>query len=134
MSGSGGFRLLGCGVISEIGSGTYSATMLGRGTYTFTVCVTTTPVITFAGTVVFTEGNGATLAGTIGGSFAGGAGPSFTVTVTDGTKRFSKVRGELVLGPFVQSNQTNCNPRVGVCLDWTDDGPIAGTIRRMNRR
>jgi hypothetical protein len=135
MSGPGGFRFLGCdGVVSAIGSGTYEATGLGAGTYEFDVCINTSPFpIRFAGNIVFTTRNGgATLTGTIGGIFVGGPGPSFSVTVTGGTKRFAKTEGELVLGPFVKSNELNCTPAL-ICFDWTDTARVTGTLRHVKR-
>ncbi len=134
MSGPGGFRVgQACdGPVSEVGTGGYSATGLGHGQYSFDVCITTFPVVTFAGSVTFTTSNGATLGGTISGTFTGGIGPSFNVTVTVGTKRFRRTGGDLVIGPLVESNFINCQHMI--CLDWTDTGPISGTLRHISRR
>jgi hypothetical protein len=132
MTGPGGFRFTSCGgIITEIGSGTFEATTLGRGTYTFDVCITGTSPLTFSGTATFTTRNGARLDGVIGGS---GTGPRFPVTIVGGTKQFAHATGSLVLGEFVQSDQHNCNPRVMICLDWTDTGPITGTLQRGGHR
>jgi hypothetical protein len=133
MTGPGGFRFLGCaGVVSWVGTGTYEARALGSGTYDMTVCVNTSPFpIEFMGDIVFTTSGGSTLTGTLFGTFAGGGGvpgPSFTMTITGGTGRFARVGGELVLGPFVQSDQRNCN-RALICFDWTDTAPINGALR-----
>jgi hypothetical protein len=69
------------------------------------------------------------LNGTIAGTFAS-PGPTWNVTVTGGTKRFSGATGELTVGPLVQSNMHNCDPRVGICMNWTDFGQISGTLHR----
>jgi hypothetical protein len=134
LTGPGGFRLEGCGVISEIGSGTYAATGLGRGTYVFDVCITSTGPVTFDGTVTFTRSSGATLTGHIGGTFNGGSGPTFAVSVTGGTKRYAHAGGDLVIGPLGQSEEHNCDPRIGICLDWTDSGALTGTLRHVRHR
>jgi hypothetical protein len=134
LTGPGGFVTGGCaGIISEFGSGTYSAKGLGTGTYRFDVCITDPGVLTFAGTATFTRRTGATLTGTIAGTFGGGPGPTFAVTVTGGTRRYAKAQGTLTIGPLVESNSTNCDPRVGVCLNWTDTGPVTGTLRHVRR-
>jgi hypothetical protein len=136
LTGPGGFRFLGCpGVVSSIGNGTYEARGLGSGTYEFTVCVdTSTFPVSFAGDMQFTESLGSTLTGTISGSFPGGSpGPSYTFTITEGTGRFARVGGELVIGPFVQTDQHNCTPAL-ICFDWTDTAPITGTLTRVPHR
>jgi hypothetical protein len=131
LTGPGAFEVRGCGVITEIGSGTFEATVLGRGTYVFEVCIeTTTSPLTFTGTASFTARNGARLDGVIN---ATGTGPTFPVTITGGTQQFSRAAGSLVIGPLVQSNQTNCVPRVGICLNWTDNGPLTGTLENVPR-
>jgi hypothetical protein len=131
LTGPGGFRPEGCGIISEIGHGTYRASGLGEGTYVFDVCITSTSPITFAGTVTFTRRGGATLTGTIGGTFTGGSGPTFLVTVTGGTRHYRGATGSLGIGPLVESDPHNCDPRIGICLDWTDTGPLTGTLDRV---
>jgi hypothetical protein len=129
VAGAGGFEFVaGCGVITEVGSGTFRATALGHGTYTFTVCIEIAPTITFNGTIAMTTTGGATLTGTIGGSFTGGPGPAFDVVVTGGTKQFANAAGTLTVGPLIESDFTNCDPRVGICLNWRDVGPITGAI------
>jgi hypothetical protein len=130
LTGPGGFRFItGCGVITEIGNGAFDAAAIGRGTYSFTVCIrTVTPTITFDGSIIFTGNGGATLSGTIQGVFAGPPGPTFDVTLTDGTKRFTHVHGTLTVGPLTESNSFNCDFRVGICFDWTDTGPITGAV------
>jgi hypothetical protein len=130
LTGAGGFRVEGCGAVTEIGSGTFRARGLGSGTYAFNVCVSIDENITFDGTITLTTTGGATLAGTIGGTFTGGSGPTFDVVITGGTKQFAQAGGTLTVGPLVQSDFTNCDPRVGVCFDWRDTGPITGTITR----
>jgi hypothetical protein len=130
LTGPGGFRFTtGCGVITEIGNGTFDATALGRGTYSFTVCIrAVTPTITFDGNIIFTGTGGATLTGTIQGAFTGPPGPIFNVTITDGTKRFTHATGPLTVGPLTESNSFNCDYRFGICFNWTDTGPITGTL------
>jgi hypothetical protein len=135
LTGPGGFRQQGCnGIISEIGNGTYAAEGLGRGTYVFDVCITNTGPIAFDGTVTFRRRSGATVTGTIAGTLPSGGGPTFAVTVTGGTKRYARARGDLVIGPLAESAQHNCDPRVGICLDWTDTGPVTGTLRHVQNR
>jgi hypothetical protein len=131
LTGAGGFRLEGCGLITEIGSGTFRAKGLGPGTYAFNVCVSIDGTITFDGTITLTTAGGATLTGTIGGTFTGGPGPTFDVVITGGTKQFAHAGGTLTVGPLVESDFTNCDPRVGVCFDWRDTGPITGTITNV---
>ena len=131
LTGPGGFRPQGCGVITEVGSGTFRAQGLGPGTYEFNVCVTTDPVITFDGTMTLTTTGGATLNGTISGTYTGGAGPTFDVAITGGTRQFARAGGSLTIGPLVQSDHTNCDPRIGICLDWHDTGAITGTITNV---
>jgi hypothetical protein len=124
LTGPGGFRFEGCGIISEIGQGTYAAKGLGEGTYAFDVCITSLSPITFVGTVTFTRRTGATLTGTISGTSTGGA--TFLVTVTGGTGRYERTTGSLVIGPLIRSDQHNCEH--ALCLDWTDTGPLVGTL------
>lgn len=136
MTGPGGFRFEGCpGVVTQIGSGTYAATGLGRGTYTFRACVQSTFPVTFAGTITFMTTHGARLDGTLGGVFAGGPGPLFDITVTGGTRKFTKARGHLTIGPLVASGYTNCEVHPGgVCFDWTDTAPVTGALRHGRER
>jgi len=131
MTGAGGFRLEGCGQVTNIGSGEFCARGLGRGTYAFNVCVFNDTVLTFDGTITLTTAGGATLTGTIGGTFTGGAGPIFDVVITGGTKQFAQAGGTLTFGPLVQSDFTNCYPQADICLDWRDTGPITGTITNV---
>lgn len=128
LTGPGGFRLRGCGVVTEIGSGTFQAKGLGPGTYEFDVCVTLDPVVTFDGTITLTTAGGATLTGDISGTYTGGPGPAFDVAITGGTRQFAQATGSLVVGPLSTSNPANCDPRIEICFDWTDTGPITGTI------
>jgi hypothetical protein len=131
LTGPGGFRFLGgCDLVTEIGSGTFRAQGLGPGTYAFNVCVSLDGTFTFDGTITFTTAGGATLTGTISGTLTGG-GPTFDVVITGGTKQFAHAGGTLTVGPLVESDFTNCDPRVGVCLDWRDTGPITGTITNV---
>jgi hypothetical protein len=133
MTGPGGFRFLGCdGVVSAIGNGTYAATGLGAGVYEFTICIdTSTFPIGFTGDITFTSKHGrATLTGAIDGAAVGPGGPTFPVTITGGTRRFAHTRGELMLGPFVQTDQHNCMPSL-ICFDWTDTARITGALRHV---
>ena len=129
MTGPGGFRFTGCaGIITEVGSGTFTAKTLGSGTYSFEVCISGSSPFTFSGTATLVARNGARLDGVINGT---GSQPEFPVAITGGTKQFSHAAGDLVLGPFSESDQHNCDPRVGICIDWTDTGPITGTLRNV---
>ncbi|MEP6624137.1 MAG: hypothetical protein ABJC79_06825 [Acidimicrobiia bacterium] len=136
MRGPGGLRFEGCGgVVSVIGSGAYSSVGLGTGTYQFDVCIVDTASFAVRGTVSFTTRTGAKLLGTIGGSIPGGPSTSpYQVTVTGGTKRFRHARGSLVIGPLLEAQSHNCDPRTGFCLDWTDSGPLSGTLTHVRRR
>jgi hypothetical protein len=134
MTGPGGFRPSSCtgGTADEIGSGTYTSTALGTGTYTFDACVTqTTSGFSFSGKAKFVTRSGAKLRGTLGGTFSGAGNPSFTMTVQSGTKRFARATGALVIGPFTETNQTSCAH--GVCLDFTDTGPLRGTLHHVTK-
>ena len=135
MTGTGGFRFQSCpGVVSVISTGTYAASGMGTGTYRLDICVLNTSDLSVQGTVVFTTKRGATLSGTIGGSIPGGpATTPYAVTVTGGTLRFRRAGGTLFLGPLLESDFRNCDPRVGICLDWTDTGPISGTLFHVHR-
>jgi hypothetical protein len=131
MTGSGAFVAAGCATIEEIGSGTFKAQGLGLGTYEFSVCIAVGGVITFDGFVTLTTSGNSTITGDISGSFTGATpGPQFDVIITGGTKKYANATGVLTLGPLMESNFTNCDPRVGICLNWTDTGPLTGTIRR----
>ncbi len=132
MTGPGGFRQSSCagGTADEIGSGTYTSTGLGTGTYAFDACITqTTSGFSFSGKVKFVTGSGAKLRGAISGTSSGPGNPSFTVTVQSGTQRFVRATGVLVIGPFTETNQTNCAH--GVCADFTDTGPVSGTLHHV---
>ena len=52
------------------------------------------------------------------------------VTVTGGTRRFLHARRTLTLGPLVSSNAHNCEPRIGLCLDRDEAGPLTGSLTR----
>jgi hypothetical protein len=132
MSGPGGFRSATCagGTADEFGSGSYAASALGIGTYTFDACITQGGSgFTFSGTAKFVTRSGAKLRGTIGGTFSGSGSPSFTVQVRSGTKRFVRATGSLVLGPLASSNETNCAH--GICADFTSSGPVTGTLHHV---
>jgi hypothetical protein len=132
MSGPGSFKSASCAgaTADEIGSGSYAATGLGIGTYTFDACITRTASgFTFGGSVTFVTRTGAKLRGTIGGTFSGSGSPSFTVQVTGGSKRFARATGSLVIGPFTTTNETNCAH--GICVDFTLTGPVTGTLHHV---
>ena len=131
LTGPGGFRFEGCGLITEVGTGTFHARGLGPGTYEFDACVTLDPEITFDGTITLTTAGGATLTGTVTGTFTSGPGPTFDVVITGGTRQFAHAGGTLTIGPLVQSDQMNCDPRGEICLDWRDTGPITGSITNV---
>jgi hypothetical protein len=123
------------GVIDETGTGTFAARDLGVGTYAFDVCVTEgASTLSFAGAGSFVTHSGAKLRGTISGSVPLGQFPTFTFTVVSGTRRYRHATGTLTLGPFVETNMTNCDPRTQVCTDWTDTAPIAGQLQHIRRR
>jgi len=131
MTGPAGFVPGGCsGIIADRGSGTFTASGLGSGTYAYDVCVTSTGPITFDGTASVTTRRG-TLSGTVGGGCPSSGCPQFTLTITAGTDKYRKTRGTLLLGPLAQTNQSNCDPRVGICLSWIDVGPITGTLTHL---
>ncbi len=131
MTGPGGFVPGGCsGIIAVRGTGTVAASLLGSGTYSYDVCVTNPGIITFTGTATVTTARG-TLSGTISGTFTSGPGPQFLLTLTAGTDKYRKTRGQLLLGPLAETDLHNCVPRVGICFDWTDTGPIAGTLTHV---
>jgi hypothetical protein len=137
MSGAGHFdSQSGCaGIIEQTGSGAFAARDLGVGTYTFSVCITQGPsALSFAGTASFRTHSGAQLHGTIDNSGPLGQYPTFVLTVTGGTRRYRHATGTLTLGPLAESNSTSCDPRSGVCLDWTDRGPLTGALRHVRPR
>jgi hypothetical protein len=118
------------GIILVRGRGTFTATGLGSGTYRYDVCVMSVSPITFDGTASVTTSRG-TLSGTVAGTFVSGVGPQFPVTIDAGTGKYRKTRGTLLLGPLQQTDLRNCDPRVGICLAWTDVGPITGTLTHV---
>lgn len=132
MSGPGGFRPATCdgGAVTVIGSGTFAAEQFGIGLYQFDVCLTASPTggLTYAGTALFTMRSGAELRGTIAGTLESSL-PQWVVTVTSGTRRFKHATGTLKLGPLTQTNETNCAHLI--CSDWTDSGPLVGTLRHV---
>jgi len=130
MTGPGGFVPGGCsGTILIRGTGTFTATVLGSGTYRYDVCVTVAGIATFDGTATLTTTRG-TLSGTIASQFTGGS-PQFPLTITAGTGKYRKTRGALLLGPLAETDLHNCDPRVGICFDWTDTGPLVGTLTHV---
>jgi hypothetical protein len=131
MTGPAGFSFgSGCnGIILDQGTGTFTAAGLGTGTYRYDVCITSVSPITFDGTASVATRRG-TLSGTIVGTCTSVC-PQFPLTITAGTGQYRKTRGTLLLGPLAQTNQTNCDPRVGICLNWVDVGPITGTLTHV---
>ena len=132
MTGPAGFVFGGpcSGIVIDRGSGTFSATALGSGTYSYDVCITSTGPVSFTGTASLTTRRG-TLSGTIAGACSSGGCPQFPLTITAGTDKYRKTRGTLLLGPLAQTNQSNCDPRVGICVNWIDVGPITGTLTHV---
>jgi hypothetical protein len=131
ITGPGGYRSEGCnGLISQIGSGTYTSRGLGHGSYTFDLCVTSmSPVATTVeGTMTFTRTGGARITGTVDSTFPGGQPETFAVSITGGTRQYAHAHGQIVVGPLAATNQHNCG---GVfCLDWTDTSQFSGMIQR----
>ena len=103
------------------------ATVLGKASYHTEICVEVTPQITFGGTFLITVLSGDTLTGAINGTFAGGA-LSLPLQITGGTGRFARASGTLTLGPINQFDFSNCDPRVGICLDWHETATISGNL------
>jgi hypothetical protein len=136
MRGPGGLRTENCGgPVSVVGSGNYASVGLGTGTYEFDVCLLDTNGFAVRGTMSFTTRTGAKLFGTVGGSIPGGPPSSpYAVTVTGGTKRFRHARGSLSVGPLLEADQHNCDPRTHICFDWTDSGPLSGTLTHVNKK
>ncbi len=123
------------GGLSDIsGTGTFAAKDLGIGTYAFSVCVSQqTPLFDVVGTVKLTTRSGAKIRGTIAGIIPEGQNATYTVTVTSGTKRYSRAVGTLVMGPLTESSFTNCGSG-NICTSWTDSGALGGTLRRVAPR
>jgi hypothetical protein len=131
MTGPARFVLGVCdGIVLDRGTGTFTATGLGSGTYRYDICIRSEGPITFDGTASVTTRRG-TLSGTVAGTFAGGAGPQLPVTITAGTGQYRKTRGALLLGPLAQTELRECDPRIGICLAWTDVGPITGALTHV---
>jgi hypothetical protein len=130
LSGAGGFRFTGCGLVTVIGDGTFNAMGLGPGTYSFRVCVLSLnfPLATVDGTATLTTLGDAALTGTVNGTIDVSHGPRFDFTITGGTKQFTSAKGTITVGPLMQSDFTNCNPEFGICFDWHDAGPLTATI------
>jgi hypothetical protein len=125
MSGPGGLgsNCLGGGAITEFGSGTFQASGLGGGTYSFSVCIFDFNGVPMDfGTITFTTSVDATLTGDTGGVFGG---PTFDVTITGGTKQFTDATGSLTLS-LAESDFTNCH--LAICADWHDAGSLTGNL------
>jgi hypothetical protein len=126
--GSGGFDTgRGCGLIGYVSSGTYEATHLGRGTYTLDFCVDDS-ALNVTGTLEFVTRHGAQLHGVLDTQLLTGL-TAVPITLAGGTKRFDGATGELSI-TITQFNQSECDPRVGVCLRWDETGDVTGTITR----
>jgi hypothetical protein len=123
------------GTVEQLGSGTFSARDFGVGTYRYDACITQgSSNLTFTGTASFTTHSGASLDGTIGGTGPLGQYPTFVVTVTGGTRRYRHATGTLTMGELTESNLADCDPRVGICLSWSETGPLSGRLRHVRHR
>ncbi len=126
-NGAGGFVFnSSCPLIIDATTGTYRAKHLGRGTYSFHICVTNPGLLHAVGTFDLVTRSGAQLHGAIDTDLPTPL-HGVPVTIADGTRRFARATGTLVLD-FVMFNETNCDPRVGICLNWDERGTITGTI------
>jgi hypothetical protein len=126
LHGAGDFLFSGgCLIVAE-SAGTYRAKHLGRGTYQLGLCVTSTGPLHVVGGFQLVTRAGAQLDGTIDADLPNAL-QSVPVTITGGTERFAGATGNLVLA-ITEFNQTNCDPRVGICLNWEEQGTITGTI------
>ena len=122
------------GLTNISGTGTFAAGNFGIGTYKLEVCVTQLESsFSAVGTALFTTRSGAKVRGTIDSSFPSGQLATYTVKVTGGTKRYSRVLGTLVMGPLTQSDFRDCDAG-GICSTWTDAGALTGTLRRVAPR
>ncbi len=123
------------GTYEVSGSGSFVAKNIGIGGYNFHGCLTQLPAGGWdvVGTASFSMRSGATIGGTIDETIPAGS-PTFTVTVTNGTKRYKRARGTLTMGPLTQSNFNTCDPATGDCYGWTDTGPFSGTLTHVPPR
>jgi hypothetical protein len=124
--GGGGFVTgTSCGLIRYVTSGTYRAKGLGRGTYSLDFCVKDS-ALNVLGTLEFVTQHGAQLHGVLDTQLSRGL-DSVPITLAGGTKRFRGAVGALTI-TISQFNESECDPRVGVCLAWDEHGDITGTI------
>jgi hypothetical protein len=129
--GAGGYETT-CEIVSEVSDGTFHDPVLGHGSYNFRICLALVDdPITFVGSFSLTTASGATLDGSISGTYDPSAGIILPVTILGGTQRFRHARGSLTIGPIREHDFTNCDPRAPACLDWKDSGPITGTITHV---
>jgi hypothetical protein len=129
--GEAGFRFEGCSLVAYVSSGTYQAKHLGRGTYALNTCVDVSGPVHIAGTFALVTRRGAQLRGTIDASVGGGF-DDVPVAITGGTRRFAGATGTLHLD-VTMFDQRNCEPRVGICFDWSEHADITGTITKVRR-
>jgi hypothetical protein len=135
LTGSGGFTNASCtGATIDIGgTGTFTSTGIGSGTYTYHACITQVPgqssTFSFVGKAKFVTDSGAKLKGKIAYTQVVQSGPTFKVKITGGTKRFALATGKLFLGPFTQSNESNCAHLI--CSNWDETGPVTGTVKNI---
>jgi hypothetical protein len=127
-TGEAGFEFGVCPLVGYTSAGTYEAKRLGTGTYSLNTCAEVPGQVHLTGTIVFVTRKGARLNGTIDALLDSGL-SNVPVTLTGGTKRFAGATGSLVLA-ITQSNQRNCDPRVGICFNWTEHAAITGTITK----
>jgi hypothetical protein len=134
LTGAGGFVFEGnCPLVVVHSSGEYHVKHLGRGTWTLHFCVVSASgPFHFTGTLDFVTRKGAQLHGVIDADVLTPL-LDVPVTINGGTKRFKNATGSLLLD-INQFNQTNCEPRVGVCFNWDELDTITGeiTVRRRH--
>ena len=138
LTGTGAFTPASCtgGTADVSGSGTFTSTGIGNGTYTYSACISQVAgqpsTFSFAGKAKFVTNSGAKLKGRIVGTqVVNGNNPTLTVKITGGTKRFAVAAGKLFLGPFTESNQSNCAHQI--CANWDETGPVTGTVKHIIR-
>jgi hypothetical protein len=118
-----------CAVILNPNGGHYHSTHLGRGSYSLNLCVTSTaPHLHVTGAFeLVTLGDGhvhATVDTDLDNGLTG-----VPATINGGTKRFTNATGTLTID-VAMFDQTNCDPRIGICLNWKERGNFTGTIQR----
>lgn len=115
----------GC-IAVTVHDGTLTASVLGAGAYHLEACAYWDTVMRVAGVLTITTPGGHVLTAGLDEVFYGALDTTFTVT--GGTGRFRRATGTLTLR-LEAFDQRNCHPRVGVCLNWSEQGPVTGTVR-----